>query len=282
MTQQFMSDSVIRTKYGITGAATFDETFSKVSLENIWFSIVASSIWALESLFDAFREDVDAKIATAVLASIPWYHKIALEFQYGDQLVFDEETKQFVYPEIHPNKQVVKYAACRDVGGGVYVLAAGANSAGNPVALDADVLTAFESYLNQRKPAGVIVEVGEKATKKGLKVGDRVCTIGGIYATVVAIKDDVLTVEDTSVRPVDAAINYYLRNIEYGGVLNKTALVDAIQAVPGVVDIKLNKVAVRSAISSAWKEVVGNNYESYSGAFRSNNLPADIHYVLSI
>jgi len=275
MTQQFMSDSVIRTKYGITGAATFDETFSKVSLENIWFSIVASSIWVLESLFDAFREDVDAKIATAVLASIPWYHKIALEFQYGDQLVFDEETQQFVYPELHPNKQVVKYAACRDVGGGVYVLAAGAYSNGTPVALDADVLTAFESYLNQRKPAGVIVEVGSYAP-------DGVRVYADVQYNPQVINAAGELVEDTSVRPVDAAINNYLRNIEYGGVLNKTALVDAIQAVPGVVDIKLDKVTVRSAISSAWKEVVGNNYESYSGAFRSYNLPVYIHYVLSI
>ena len=275
MTQQFMSDSVIRTKYGITGSATFDDTFSKVSLENIWFSIIASAIWALESLFDAFREDVDAKIATAVLASIPWYHKIALEFQYGDELVFDEETQQFVYPELHPNKQVVKYAACRDVGGGVYVLAAGANSAGTPVALDADVLTAFESYLNQRKPAGVIIEVGSYAA-------DRVRVYADVQYNPQVINAAGELVEDTSVRPVDAAINDYLRNIEYGGVLNKTALVDAIQAVPGVVDVLLNKVTVRSAISSSWSEVVGNNYESYSGAFRSYNLTVDIHYVLSI
>ena len=275
MTQQFMTDSVIRTKYGITGSATFDETFSKVSIENIWFSIVASAIWVLESLFDAFRDDVDAKISTAVLASIPWYHKISLEFQYGDELVFDEETQQYVYPELHPNKQVVKYAACRDVGGGVYVLAAGAYSNGTPVALAADVLTAFESYLNQRKPAGVIVEVGSYAP-------DRVRVFADVQYIPQVINAAGELVEDTTVRPVDDAIRAYLRNIEYGGVLNKTALVDAIQAVPGVVDIMLNRVVVRSDISSSWSDVVGNNYESYSGAFRAVDLNTDIDYVLSI
>lgn len=30
---------------------------------------------------------------------------------------------------------------------------------------------------------------------KNLKVGDRVCTIGGFYGTIVRIKDDVLTIE---------------------------------------------------------------------------------------
>ena len=275
MTQQFMTDSVIRTKYGITGSATFDDTFSKVSIENIWFSIVASAIWVLESLFDAFREDVDAKISTAVLASIPWYHKIALEFQYGDELVFDEETQQYVYPELHPAKQVVKYAACRDVGGGVYVLASGASSAGTPTKLSTAVLTAFQSYLNQRKPAGVILEVGSYDP-------DTVRVYADVQYNPQVINSAGELVADNSVRPVDDAIRAYLKGIEFGGVLNKTALVDAIQAVPGVVDVVLNNVKVKTAISSAWTNVVGNNYESYSGAFRATWLNTDINYVLSI
>ena len=38
----------------------------------------------------------------------------------------------------------------------------------------------------------------DKEAKKmleSLKVGDRICTIGGIYGTIVRIKDDVLTIE---------------------------------------------------------------------------------------
>ena len=34
-----------------------------------------------------------------------------------------------------------------------------------------------------------------KAMLDNLKVGDRICTIGGIYGTIVRIKDDVLTIE---------------------------------------------------------------------------------------
>ena len=34
-----------------------------------------------------------------------------------------------------------------------------------------------------------------KTMLDNLKVGDRICTIGGIYATIVRIKDDVLTVD---------------------------------------------------------------------------------------
>ena len=158
MTQQFMADSTIIEMYGFEAGSSFEDTFSAVSLESIWFSIVAAAIYVLETLFDAFREDVDAKIAEAVVASIPWYHKISLEFQYGDSLVFDEKTQGFVYPVIDTTKQIVKYAACRDLGGMVYVLASKDDGSGSPTALSADELTAFDAYLHERKPAGVLLQ----------------------------------------------------------------------------------------------------------------------------
>jgi len=275
MTQQFMTDSVIRSKYGITGDVTFDDTFSKVSLENIWFSIVASAIWVLESVFDVFRSDVDEKIAGAVVASIPWYHKIALEFQYGDSLVFDEKTQQFVYPTEDPSKRVVKFAACRDVGGGVYVLAAAADAQGNPQALTWAVLAAFESYLRQRKPAGVILEVGSYDP-------DQVQVTMSVQYDPQVLNSSGQLIADPSVKPVEAAVDAYLRGIVYGGVLNKTKLVDAVQAALGVKDVLLSGVAVKAANSSAFAPVTGNNYTSYSGAFEVVNLSTGITYVLSL
>ena len=274
MTQQFMSDSVIRTKYGITGDATFDDTFSKVSLESIWFSIVASAIWVLESIFDVFRGEVEERISSSVMASIPWYHQIALEFQYGDELVFDEETQQFVYPEIHPAKQVVKFAAARDLGGGVLVLASGADSEGKPVKLSNAVRTALESYLNQRKPAGVLLEVESHDP-------DEVFVYGKVQYDPQLLNADGELLADTSVRPVDDAIAAYLHGIVYGGVLNKTKLVDAIQGAVGVVDVILEEVEVKPEYSASAEPIVGNNYTSYSGSFKSW-INYGIDYVLSL
>lgn len=274
MTQQFMSDSVIRTKYGLTGDATFDDTFSKVSLESIWFSIVASAIWVLESIFDVFRGEVEARISSAVVASIPWYHQIALEFQYGDELVFDEETQQFVYPEIHPAKQVVKFAAARDLGGGVLVLASGADSDGKPVKLSNAVRAALESYLNQRKPAGVLLEVESHDP-------DEVFVYGKVQYDPQLLNANGQLLADTSVRPVDDAIAAYLHDIVYGGVLNKTKLTDAIQGAVGVVDVILEEVEVKPEYAAIEEPIVGNNYTSYSGSFKSW-INYGIDYVLSL
>ncbi len=274
MTAQFMADSTIIERYGLTAGANFEDTFSPVSLESIWFSIVASAIFMLETLFDAFREDVDAKIAQAVVASIPWYHKIALEFQYGDALVFDEETQAFVYATPDESKQIVKYAACRDVGGMVSILVSKQNSSG-PVALTSAELAAFDAYMRQRKPAGVLLQTASFSP-------DLVRVNARVQYDPQVINASGQLIADTSIYPVERAINQYLADIVYGGDLNKTKLVDAIQQAEGVVDVVLNSVQAKPASASSYTTVTGNNYTSRSGSFKSNNLRNSITYVLSI
>lgn len=275
MTQQFMSDPTIVEMYGFTEGAVFEDTFSAVSLESIWFSIVASAIYVLETLFDLFRADVDKKISGAVVASIPWYHKIALEFQYGDSLVFDEATQGFVYPVVDTTKQLVKFAACRDMGGGVYVLVSGADSSGNPVALSQDVLSAFESYLRERKPAGVLLSVNSLNP-------DLVRSVMTVQYDPQVLTPDGELITDPSVKPVEDAVNAYLNGIVYGGVLNKTKLVDAVQGARGVIDVVLTSVSVKPANGSSYEVVTGNNYRSVGGSFKSNNLTSGITYVVSL
>ena len=143
MTDQFMAEPVIREKYGLSANDSFDEKFSKVSLENIYFFIVAAAIFALESIFEQFRADVDNRIAEAVLASIPWYHKVCMDFQYGDELVYDENTKTFGYAEVNESKKLIKYAAVRENASGINILVSGDEN-GVPKALSDDVLTVFK------------------------------------------------------------------------------------------------------------------------------------------
>ena len=275
MTQQFMEDSTIIEKYGFPAGSVFEDTFSAVSLESIWFSIVAAAIYVLETLFDAFKVDVDAKIAQAVVASIPWYHKISLEFQYGDPMVFDEETQQFVYPEVDVSKQIVKYAACRDLGGMVYVLASKDSGSGTPAALSADELSAFDAYLRERKPAGVLLQTASFSP-------DVVRVEMSVQYDPQVLTPEGKLIADPSVYPVEEAVNGYLHSIVYGGALNKTKLVDAVQNAAGVIDVTLSSVYVKSALAVDYTEVAGNNYSSVGGSFVSNNLRNGISYVLSL
>ena len=53
-----------------------------------------------------------------------------------------------------------------------------------------------------------------------LKPGDRICTIGGIYGTIVKIKDDVLTVEVGEQKTQMVFARWAVRNVEQLSVTN--------------------------------------------------------------
>lgn len=49
---------------------------------------------------------------------------------------------------------------------------------------------------------------------KNLKVGDRICTIGGFYGTIVRIKDDVLTIEVGEAKTQMMIARWAVKNID--------------------------------------------------------------------
>lgn len=270
-----MADQVIRDRYGLTEGESFESSFSAVSLESIIFGIVAAAIYVLESMFDTYSAEIDSKLATAVVASIPWYHKVCLEYQHGDQLVLDPSTYEYIYPVIDTSKQKVKFASCRDKGGGIYILVAGEGSDGTPKALSNDVLIAFREYVNRRKPAGVIAEIYSYDP-------DVVRVQMSIQYDPIILNSDGSLISDPSVFPVEDAINNYLAGIVYGGTFNKNKMIDAVQGAEGVIDIVLDRVQAKQSAEQTYSTVTGNNYQSVGGSFRSSDLKSTVSYVLEI
>ena len=271
MTDQFLSDETLRQAYGITGDVTWDSTFSKVSVENMLMYVVAFVAHTLEVMMDAFRKDVDTQIAQNIVPTVRWYHTQAVAFQYGDQLVYNEEYGHFEYPEVNEDKKLVKYCAVKDRGGSIQVLVSG-DANGVPSVLSNNVLSAFKSYMNQVKVAGVILDVKSLAAdgvriQADVQVDPQIITTDGVR-----ISDGTKAVED--------AINGYLANIVYGGTFNKTKLVDAIQNVEGVVDVTLGKVEVKPSGSTTYTEMTSNNYSAVSGCFKNEKLNETIAYVV--
>ena len=270
MTDAFMADADIREKYGLPADATFDESFSSVSLENILFYIVAACCHVLEVFFDTHKSEVDAKISRAVVASVPWYHKLALQFQYGDSLVFDDTTQQFVYAAQDTKKQVVKYVAVRDRGTSIQMLVAGEKDS-RPEPLSDDVLTAFKNYMNRVKIAGVVLAIRSLPS-------DTVSISATIYVDPLSIDRNGTRISDGS-KPVETAIENYLKGILYGGTFNKTRLVDAIQSVEGVTDVELFSCSY-STDGKSFKVISGNNYTADGGSFVVSGLANTLRYAV--
>ena len=271
MTDAFMADATIREKYGLSVNDTFSSKFSSVSIENILFFIVAACCHVLEVLFDHHKADVEEKISMAVVASVPWYYKMALAFQYGDSLVLNERTQQYDYATIDESKQVVKYAAVRDKGTSVQILVSG-DEGGNPVALSNDVLAVFKQYMNRVKVAGVILNITSKPS-------DSLSITATITVDPLVLDESGALLADGS-KPVETAIREHLKHIIYGGTFNKTKLVDAIQAVEGVIDVELGICQYINEDLEGWCTMDGNNYTGASGSYIPYNLESSLIYVV--
>ena len=271
MTDAFMADADIREKYGLAADATFDDSFSSVSLENILFYIIAACCHVLEVFFDTHKADVDTKISRAVVASVPWYHKMALQFQYGDVLVFNEATQQYVYATSNLEKQKVKYVAVRDRGTSIQILVSGEKDE-RPAVLSDDVLTAFKSYMNRIKIAGVILAIRSLPA-------DLITVSATVHIDPLVIDKQGTRISDGS-KPVEEAVENYLKGILYGGTFNKTKLVDAIQSVEGVADVELLSCSYSTDEGRNYKTISGNNYTAVGGSFVASGLSNTFSYVV--
>lgn len=271
MTDAFMADATIREKYGLSEDDTFSSRFSSVSIENILFFIVAACCHVLEKVFDQFQKDVEERIATAVVASVPWYYRMALAFQYGDGLVLNERTQQYEYASIDEGKQVVKYAAVRDRGSSVQILVSGDEN-GCPKALSNDVLTVFKQYMNRVKVAGVVLNISSRES-------DELRINATVYIDPLVLNTQGEKLADGS-RPVKTAIEEHLKRIAYGGTFNKTKLVDALQEVEGVVDVELGVCEYEDVETGNWTAISSNNYTGDSGSYIAQGLSEGLMYVV--
>lgn len=272
MTDRFMADSTLRTAYGITGDnATWEGTFSTVSIENILIYIVAVCAYSLEVMFDAFRKDVDERIARNTVPTVRWYHTQALAFQYGDGLIYDEQAQAFKYAKKDATKQIVKYCAVKDRGSSIQILVS-RESGGLPAVIPAEVLAAFKSYMNSVKIAGVILDIRSLPA-------DHIRIAATIQVDPQVIGTDGRKISDGTY-PVREAIDNYLRSIVYGGTFNKTKCVDALQNVDGVLDVTLGNVQAKAGSATEYTIVEGNNYTAVAGCFISNNLDSTLAYVV--
>ncbi|MPM95997.1 hypothetical protein SDC9_143153 [bioreactor metagenome] len=262
-----MANSTLQEAYSLDTSKTFDEQFSKVSLEAIFTYVFAVSIWALESLMDQHQKDINAAITANAVCSIPWYHAQALAFQLGHSVEYNPETYRFEYPVIDEASRIIRYAAVRQLEvQGVTKLRIHASKAGKQ-ALSSAELAAFSAYIRETGAVGIHYDIISQAPSQ--------------MSFTLQVTRDAMVIDQDGKRlngngkPVEEAISNYLSDgIIYGSVFNRTKLIDAIQAADGVKDVVIVQVRVGSDIDN------GQNIESPSGAFTFNSTNSVITYMV--
>lgn len=196
--------------------------------------VVAFSIWLLESLFDTHDLEVTTKLANQKSGRLSWYKTMALQFQYGFDLVTDKDyfvNGTATQEEIETSK-IIKYAAVdeSDVEKRVIIKIAGETD-GFLSPITPEQKQSFEAYIKEIKWAGTNTTVINY-------LPDR------LYLNI-QIKRDALVLDNTGMsiqnanHPVNEAIQEFMKELPFDGDLRLSALVDKMQKVPGVLDATL-------------------------------------------
>lgn len=266
MTDVFITDSTIVSLYELDTSKSFDEQFSVVSPESILFFCIAFGIQVFEKIMDVFRSETQAKVDAAYIANEAWWHAMSKAFQKGYSLVMDATTFVFRYETIDEAARIIKRVAVREsvAADGVckvkLYIATESNSEISPVT-DTDK-GLFENYVSRIKPSGVLVTV---------ITGD-----GDTVDLGVTIDFNPLILDSTGLSilnanyPVNEAIALFIDNLndnDFGGKLNVTRLIDAIQNVDGVVDVNITALTIAGTVKQTW-----GTYESSHGWFKLGTI----------
>lgn len=262
----FVANTTLKESYGLDATKTFDEQFSKVSIEAILTYIVAVAIWSLESLMNQHRKDIDEAITKNAVCSIPWYHTQALAFQLGYFVEFNPETYGFEYPEVDETARIIRFAAVRQLEAeGVTKLRIYVSKADKQPLLPAE-LESFRAYITAIGAAGTHFEIISQAPTS-------------LAFTLQVVRNAMIIDMDGNRlsgggKPIEETISAYLDGIIYGGVFNRTKLVDAIQQADGVSDVILNEVRIGGQVVSL------QNIESPGGSFDFDRGNTTITYTV--
>lgn len=240
-----IQQEIIRSKEAEPALAELNST-SKTAIWRLWAYITAVAIWSLEKLMDIHTADVDYKLSQLKPHTARWYRNKALAFQYGFDL--KEESDAFnngsaTVEQIEASK-VVKYSAVTEDENQTRLIIkiAGENN-GKLAQLAPEAETAFRAYIAEIKDAGVPITVINYLPDE-LKLHIRivrdalVLDAGGM---------DILTAK----RPVEEAIQQFMKELPFNGELSLQKLIDKIQAVSGVNDLSLDLAQSRWIDGSA-------------------------------
>jgi hypothetical protein len=238
---------------------------SNTAIYNLWLYIQAVIIHYFEVLQDTFKGEVQTIIDSNQYGTKQWWFNQAKAFQFGDILLFINNV--YKYATIDDSKKIVKYCSVTDNGGKVQIKVA-KQSGSIPVVLTIDEVNGMVDYINDIKPAGTDVTIQSLAA-------DLVKVQLNVYYNANLGLDNIKL-------SVEAAITNFFASIQFDGILYRNKLIDAIQAVPGVVNDQVEVLVLEVKSSGQPYVAVSSRFSALSGYYQidpSFPLTTQINYI---
>lgn len=272
MTTEFMHSSVIRSLYSIPDSVLdnqFESVFSKVSIENILFYVIAYAIFVLERIFDNSIGAIKSYIDSVRPHTKNWYSNKIKAFQFGDTLPIDSD----VYPTINEDHKIISNCSVSEELGYLKVKVAKELS-GTLTPLTNEELEALNTYAYRVKDAGVRLSI--------VSLPADVIRVNAIihYDPLVLKSNGTKINGQAGVVVVHEQIKNYLKNLPFDGMFSIMDLTDAIQNVEGVSIVQVTQVRTRTA-TGIYQDVV-SIVKPDSGYFILDEANTFITYIPKI
>ena len=217
---------------------------SKVAIHRWYMWLFAYVAKIQQDLFDRFRVEVDELAKDGHYGTRRWFVSRAKRFQYGHVLQFTELDAGYAVDD--PAARIVTHAAVVELANRVIVKVA--KAAGTGLAkLDPPELVAVNDYFQELRPPVQVSVLTADA--------DRLRILGQV------VVDGQLPLNATQAEVV-FYVNQYLRTLAFGGAVRVTDLKAAMLKAAGVVDVRIDRVEVRT--TGPWV-VIPRIYNTYAG-----------------
>jgi len=254
ITDAVLADETLRTAFGLSSNEEWDSQVSSVSILNLLIYIMTMAARTVEWLYGQFCEEVEERIAAALPGTVSWYWNKVMQFQYGDEL-----NENGTYDVVDETKRIITHCAVLEVENGILVKVNKGDSTYE--ALTATELAALQNYVNEIKFAGTYAVCYSYDP-------DEVAIELNIWRNPMVLDSNMNRISDGE-SVIENAVLEYLNGIVYGGVFNKTKLLDAIQSVDGVEDVTIADGSIYSPSNDTTRNFGDfiQNHRSNSGHF---------------
>ena len=207
---------------------------SKMSIINAFTWVTAAAIYSFETLLDVFTTDIAKTFTQRINGTSAYYANAMLKWQYGDDLIINDEGTAFHYATEDTTKRLITHVSYQEYYNeefkdNILILKVASGEGRSLSQLSDEELIAARAYLNQIKFAGVKCNVVSRR--------------GDVLVPRLTVYYDGAITKEELYDNIDTALIDFIVNMKFDSLVYSQKIIDAIQKVEHVTDAHIDHEA---------------------------------------
>lgn len=207
---------------------------SKMSIIKAFTWVTAAAIYSFETLLDVFTTDIAKTFTQRINGTSAYYANAMLKWQYGDDLIINDEGTAFHYATEDTTKRLITHVSYQEYYNeefkdNILILKVASGEGRSLSQLSDEELIAARAYLNQIKFAGVKCNVVSRR--------------GDVLVPRLTVYYDGAITKEELYDNIDTALIDFIVNMKFDSLVYSQKIIDAIQKVEHVTDVHIDHEA---------------------------------------